>query len=354
MKDYPPNISYSSVVDWSNLLLAWRKASKGKRSGRQVSRFEYQLADELLALQNQLLTHNYKPMGYTHFYIHEPKQRLISAAPFRDRIVHHALCNIIEPVFEYYFIDDSYANRKGKGTHKAVKRLQHFSNKYRYVLRLDIVKHFQSIDHAILFDTLKKQITDKEIRYLIYNIIKSAHEFGGTDDNYLFPDDDLLSLCRPKGLPIGNLTSQFWSNCYLHPLDCFIKRELRCKGYLRYVDDFCLFSNSKAELWEWKKAVKKKLIQYRLRFHEKSAQVIPVTHGIPWLGFVVYPNYCRVKSRKVVYGTRRLKSSYKQWQQGNMSFAEFDARVQGWINHVSHANSWGLRGHVLQDFVLNP
>lgn len=346
-------IFYSAITDWSNLLLAWRKAAKGKRSAGGVSQFEYQLADELLSLQKQLLTHEYKPMDYTHFYIHEPKQRLISAAPFRDRVVHHALCNIIEPIFEHYFINDSYANRKGKGTHKAIDRLQHFSKKYRYVLRLDIVKHFQSIDHAIMFDILKKYIQDKEIRFLIYKIIKSGEGIEGMGDSHLFPNDDLLSLCRPKGLPIGNLTSQFWSNCYLHPLDCFIKRELRCKGYLRYVDDFSLFSNSKTELWEWKIQVKEKLAHYRLRFHENSAQVIPVKHGIPWLGFVVYPDYRRVKSRKVVYGTRRLKSSYQHWQQGKMSFAEFDARVQGWINHVSHADSWGLRGHVLNDFVLN-
>lgn len=301
-------MNYEQIYEWSNILLAWRKASKGKRGSRSCAAFEYRLTDELLMLQQELINGSYKPGGYTHFYIHEPKKRKISAARFRDRVVHHALCNIIEPRFESQFIPDSYANRVGKGTHQAVSRLQYFSRRYRYVLRLDIVKHFPSMD------------------------------------------DDLLSLCRPRGLPIGNLTSQFWSNCYLHPLDCFIKRELSCKPYLRYVDDFALFSNSKEQLWHWKQAVQNKLASLRLNFHEHSAQVIPVSHGIPWLGFVVHPNYITVKSRKVVFSTKRLNSAYAAWQAGEISFVEFDARVQGWINYVRYADSWGLRKQVLKGF----
>lgn len=299
------------------------------------------------------MTGTYRPGAYKHFYIHEPKRRQISAAPFRDRVVHHALCNIIEPIFEQYFIPDSYANRVGKSSHRAVHRLQNFTKHKNYVLRLDIVQHFPSLDHAILYDTLSRYIHDEGIRWLIRSIIHSGKGiFEQSREARLFPGDDLLSLCRPCGLPIGNLTSQFWSNCYLHSLDMFIKRELRCRHYVRYVDDFALFADSKSQLWEWKQAIRNKLATLRLRFHEHSAQVTPVTQGVPWLGFIVYPDYRRLKRRKVLYARKRLHSRYNEWQTGQISFAEFDASVQGWLNHASHADSWQLRKNMLRPFKL--
>lgn len=348
-----PSSSFEQICSWPNLLLAWQKASRGKRSGKACSEFEFLLADNLLQLQDQLLAEQYKPGRYTHFYIHEPKRRKISAAPFRDRVVHHALCNVIEPIFEREFINDSFANRFGKGTHKAIHRFRSFCRSKTYVLRLDIVKHFPSLDHAILYDTLSNYISDPQTQALIATIISSGQNIHEQQaDQYLFPGDDLLSLCRPKGLPIGNLTSQFWSNCYLHPLDVFVKRELSCRDYLRYVDDFALFSDSKAQLWEWKAAIREKLNILRLRFHEHSAQVTPVKAGIPWLGFVIYPEYQRVKRRKVQHARQRLQNRYQAWQNGEISFAEFDASVQGWVNHVRYADSWGLRKNMLRNFRL--
>ncbi|MEW8411372.1 MAG: RNA-directed DNA polymerase [Candidatus Thiodiazotropha sp.] len=136
----------------------------------------------------------------------------------------------------------------------------------------------------------------------------------------------------------------------LHPLDLFIKRELGCKGYLRYVDDFALFADSKQQLWAWKRAVRERLSGLRLTFHAESAQVFPTKQGIPWLGFVIYPRHRRVKHRKVVEASRRLSVRFDQWQRGEISFGEFDAGVQGWINHVRYADSWGLRQHVLKGF----
>ncbi len=201
--------------------------------------------DHLLKLREELLHGRYTPGPYTHFFIHEPKRRKISAATFRDRVVHHAVCRIIEPRFEQVFIPDSYANRVGKGTHRAIDRLQRFCRNYRYVLRCDIRQHFASIDHAILLENLRNRIHECDIIALIEKII--AGGCGVLNDEYnmvWFPGDDLLATCRPRGLPIGNLTSQFWSNCYLHPFDLFIKRELGCKAYLRYVDDFALFADN--------------------------------------------------------------------------------------------------------------
>ncbi|MCL4880425.1 MAG: RNA-directed DNA polymerase [Anaerolineae bacterium] len=271
-------------------------------------------------------------------------------------MVHHALCNLIEPLFEQQFIADSYANRVGKGTHRAVDRLQDFSRAYPYVLRADIVKHFPSIDHAILFDILGDTIRDEQTLWLVETIIRSGA--GVLADEYemvWFPGDNLFAANRPRGLPIGNLTSQFWSNVYLNPLDWFIRQELGCPAYLRYVDDFALFSRSKRQLYEWKQALIDFLATLRLTIHEPQAQVIPVRHGIPWLGFVVYPTHRKLKARNVVKFTRRLRQRWSDYCAGDIPFAEFDASVQGWINHVRYADTWGLREHVLgQGFVYKP
>jgi len=299
-----------------------------------------------------LLDGRYRPGAYTHFYIHEPKRRRISAAPFRDRVVHHALCNVIEPLFERRFIPDSYANRPERGTHRALDRLQHFARRHRYALRMDIRQHFAAIDHSLLMHSLGKIIDDAALLRLCGLILASGN--GVLDQDYdmvFFPGDDLLAVCRPRGLPIGNLTSQFWSNCYLHELDLFVKRELRCGAYLRYVDDFALFADDKRTLWAWKHAVIEKLAELRLTVHAGPAQVVPVRQGIPWLGFVVFPDHRRVKGRKVRHAAKRLAERFEAWRAGRISFADFDASVQGWINHVRYADSWRLRERILSKMV---
>lgn len=339
--------AFERLCAWENLLQAERKAARGKRGQAAAARFEFALAERLLELKNELETGQYRPGGYVNFFIHEPKRRKISAAPFRDRVVHHALCNVIEPRFERLFIADSYANRVGKGTHRAIDRLQHFAQRYRYVLRADIVRHFPSIDHQILRATLARVVPEADLLALIDRLIASGA--GVLDEEYTmvyFPGDDLFAACRPRGLPIGNLTSQFWSNCYLHPFDQFVTRELHCAAYLRYVDDFALFSDSKRELWAWKRAIVERLASLRLTIHAGPAQVVPVGNGIPWLGFVVYPTHQRVKARKVRSATRRLGARLDEYLGGRISFAELDASVKGWVNHVRHADSWGLRRHV--------
>jgi len=152
---------------------------------------------------------------------------------------------------------------------------------------------------------------------------------------------------RPRGLPIGNLTSQFWSNVYLNDLDWFVQRELGCQNYLRYVDDFALFSDSKRELWAWKQALIERLGQERLTMHEAEARVLPVEGGVPWLGFVVYPTHRRLKARNAVNFTSRLARNLDLYAAGQISFAELDASVLGWVNHVRYADTWGLREHIL-------
>jgi len=342
----------AQVCAWENLLAAWRSAARGKRGKPGVAAFAYQAADRLLEIQAGLRDGTWRPGEFVHFEIHSPKRRRISAAPFADRVVHHALCNVIGPVFERLFIADSYANRVGKGTHRAVDRLQGFTRRYRYGLRLDVVKHFPSIDHEILINVLRGAIGDEQVLALAARILASGDRVLEQEyEMSWFPGDDLWAAGRPRGLPIGNLTSQFWSNCYMNPLDQYVKRELGCGAYLRYVDDMALFSDSKAALWEWKAGIVERLERMRLTIHEGQAQVTPVEGGIAWLGFVVYPTHRLLKGRKAVEGRRGLEERFGLWQAGAISYGEFAASVQGWVNHVRYADSWGLRERVLGELI---
>jgi len=352
---------YARIHTWDNLLLAYRKASKGKRSKEPAARFEYHLEDNLITLQDELRTKTYHPGAYNSFYIHEPKRRLISAAPFRDRVVHHALCNVIEPIFERSFIHDSYANRVGKGTHRALDRAQRYARRYRYVLPCDVRQFFPSIDHAILRDILARKIRDPDTMWLIDRILESG--VGVLSEEYQmvwFPGDDpstgsgqgLLAAERPRGLPIGNLTSQFWANCYLNPFDHFVKRELRCQGYVRYVDDMLFFADDKDQLWAWKRAIVARLARLRLTIHEECAQVRPVTEGFPFLGFVVYPHKRRLRRRKGVAYARRFRVLVREYAAGRLPLERVTASAQGWANHARFGDTLGLRRAVLSSVTL--
>ncbi len=341
---------YNDIISWDNLWLAFQHAARGKRRGNAAAGFEHQVADRLIDLQRDLGAETYRPGAYTNFYIHEPKHRLISAAPFRDRVAHHALCNVITPIFEQRFIEHSYANRVGKGTHRALDCFQSNMKRYRYVLRGDIVEHFPSLDHAILRAEIATVIDDDRAMRLVDAILSSGA--GVLVNEYtpvLFAGDDLLALARPRGLPIGNLTSQFWSNVYMNPFDWFVQRELGCAAYLRYVDDFALFSDSKQQLYAWKRAMIKRLARLRLTLHESQAQAEVCEDGAPWLGFVLYPTHRLLKRRNAVNFTQRLARHLTDYRAGRISFAELDAGVQGWINHVRYADTWGLRRHILSN-----
>ena len=343
---------YPKVCDWDNLYLAYRKARKGKRGRPPAATFEYDLEANLVHLRRELAEKTYTPGNYYSFYIHEPKRRLISAAPFRDRVVHHALCNVIEPIFERGFIYDSYANRVGKGTHRALDRAQQFARCFGYVLPCDVRQFFPSIDHAILRGILARKLADEDVLWLIDCILASG--VGVLSEEYnmqWFPGDDLLAANRPRGLPIGNLTSQFWANCYLNPLDHFVKRVLRCEGYVRFVDDLLLFAADKQTLWAWRQAIVDQLADQRLTIHP-GAHPRPVTEGIPFLGFVVFPTHRRLKRRKVIHYRRRLKAMLHAYSDGMLSADQVTASILGWINHARYGDTWGLRHAVLESATL--
>lgn len=338
---------FEALTSWPNLLLAYRKASRGKRGGAAVAAFEHRLEDNLFQLQRELRTRTYGPGRYQSFYIHEPKRRLISAAPFRDRVVHHAVCNLLEPIFERSFVADSYANRRAKGTHRALERVQGLARTYRYALQCDVRQFFPSIDHWILRGLLSRKVEDDSVLWLIDAILESGR--GVLDDAYemvYFPGDDLFAVNRSRGLPIGNLTSQFWANVYLNPIDHFIKRELGCAGYVRYVDDLVIFHDTKRTLWEWKKRLVKRLERLRLTLHQ-GAQPQPVSEGLPFLGFVVFADHRRLKRRKAIHFERRLREKIGRYLRDPSQRDLLLASIQGWVNHARYGNTVGLRRAVI-------
>jgi RNA-directed DNA polymerase len=338
---------YNHLTSWDNLLLAYQRAAKGKRSQPTVAAFEHRLEERLIELQAELRAYTYRPGRYASFYIHEPKRRLISAAPFRDRVIHHALCNVIEPLFERSFIADSYANRIDKGTHRAIERAQQLARRYPYVLQCDVRQFFPSIDHALLHGILARKISDGDVLWLVEQILASGR--GVLTEEYemvYFSGDDLFVVNRPRGLPIGNLTSQFWGNVYLNPFDHFVTRTLRCPGYVRYVDDMLLFAKDKKTLWQWKAAVCERLATLRLTIHP-GAHPHPVSEGIPFLGFVVFPQRRRLKRRKGVHFQRRFRRLLQEFQAGTIPLAQVTVRVRAWINHVRYGNTVGLRKAIL-------
>ncbi len=335
---------YPKIYDFENLERSFRKARRGKRHKSNVASFELNLDQELLSLHDELKDQSYRPGGYRHFHIYERKPRRISAAPFRDRVLHHALCNVLEPIWEARFIHDSYACRKGKGTHAALDRSTHFARRYPYVLQCDIVQFFPSVDHEILHRLLARYIACPPTLDLIQQIIASGQSIH--DERYemeWFPGDDLLAVARPRGLPIGNQTSQFWANVYLHELDQFIKQGLHCRAYLRYCDDFMLFADDKPTLHRWRREIETFLVNLRLKIHAHKTSVHPVATGIPFLGLTVFPTHRRLRRQNGIAFQRRFKRQLKQFEQGEITREQLDQSVRAWIGHAGHADTWGLR-----------
>lgn len=348
MKTY--NNLYPQITDFDNLHQAWRKARRGKRYKSAAATFERHLDEEITLLAHELTEESWQPGGFRSFTVHEPKRRKISAAPFRDRVVHHALVNVIEPLYERKFIYDSYANRKGKGTHAALDRCTHYMRRYKYVLQCDVQQFFPAVDHQILKDILVKTIACQSTLNLCSKIVDSG--VGVLSAEYemrWFPDDDLFAVERPRGLPIGNLTSQFWANVYMNELDQFVKHTLRCGGYVRYVDDFLLFADDKATLHEWQIAIIAFLRELRLTIHKNRAQPKSVSHGIPFLGFTIYPDHRRLKRSKGITYRRHLKTLWRHYQTGEITREQGRVSVMAWLGHVQHGDTWGLQRKMFRE-----
>ena len=284
---------FDTMTSFDHLLASARRAARGKRHRPGVAGFLFRLERLVLHLQAGLRDRTWAPGGYREFIVHEPKRRLISAAPFADRVVHHALVGVLEPVFEPTFIFDSYACRNGRGTHRAVERYQAWSRSSRYFLKMDVQKFFPSVDHALLQEILARKIKDPGILALVRRIVEGSNPQEPAV--FYFPGDELFTpLDRRRGLPIGNQTSQFFSNVYLNPLDHYVKDTLRVPRYLRYVDDLVVMGDSRRELHRLRERIEEFCWGLRLRFNPIKCYVAPVDQGLRLLGYRVFPHRIRL------------------------------------------------------------
>lgn len=334
---------WKDLISFENLYRAYLKARKGKGKSVEVARFSLNLERNLLRLQWQLQQGNYQPGEYRFFTLYERKPRLIAAAPFIDRVVHHAVLNRIEPAIDKQFIDDSYACRKGKGVHAAVDRYQQWAKRYRYALKMDVARYFPSIDHHRLQDQLRRKIKDADTLRLLDSIIGHSPEICG----------EPLFQGRRCGLPIGNLTSQFFANLYLDGMDHYFKETCRVKAYLRYVDDIILLSNDKSQLHEIKLQTAEYLKNEFLRLHPRKATIFRTDKGVDVLGYRVFPDFRQLRNDNGHRFARKLRAMSVAYAEGDRSFDEMNPSVQSWIGHALHGDTWGLRKQIFSSVAFS-
>jgi len=347
------NHLWPELTSIPNLFDAARRAAAGKRSRPDVAAFLANLEPELYLLQRQLAGGSYRPGPYRTFRIVDPKPRLISAAPFRDRVVHHALTNIVEPIFERSFVPYSFACRAGFGTHKALAHARRACARYSCVLKLDVQKYFPSIDHQILEALLARRIHCPDTLRLIRLIISGSNP--QEEVLHYFPGDTLFTPHqRRRGLPLGNQTSQFFANVYLNPTDHMIVRNLRPGAYARYVDDFLLFSDSKEQLHEMLRRIREFLYGFRLTLHPTKSRVHWCRDGFPFLGFRLFPTHARLARSNVIHFRRRLRRLHADYHAGLIDKETVNRSVRAWIGHAMHGDTWRLREQIFQAFPFRP
>ena len=319
------------LCEFSHLLQAFRKARTGSGLTEESAAFEFYLEKELLALEGELKKGTYQPANYHYFRIYEPKERLISVAPFRDRVVHHAVVGLLEPIYERTFIYHSYATRKYKGNHLARVQAQKWVRGYRCFFKADVEKYFASIDHEILLALLKKKIKDKPFMDLIERIIRNGGEQG-------------------KGLPIGNLTSQFFANVYLNPLDHFINQELNLRGYVRYMDDWVCFHDEKKVLLPAKREIEAFLSEkLQLRLKPSASYLGYCSQGLSFLGARIYRGTMGIKRENFIRARRRMKRKVALFEEGEIEEQHFLDSMNAYWAYLSSFDSLGLRKKLLNE-----
>ncbi len=310
MKVY--NNIFDDTISVENLFLSWKEFKKGKTNKQETLEFELNLEQNIFQLHKELKTQTYKHGSYKTFKISDPKPREINKASVKDRIVHHTVCNILIKAFESIFISNSFSCRKNKGTHKGVYKLEELLRKVSknntnscFVLKCDIKKFFENIDHDILLSILFKRIQDKEFQWLLYTVIDSFK----------------------KGIPLGNVTSQWFANIYLNELDQYLERELKVKNYVRYTDDFLIISSGKEELKKYLNNILNFLIdKLKIKLHSNKVIIKKYIQGIDFLGYITLPHYrlIRTKTKK-----RILKRINKK-------------NYPSYMGVLSHANSYNF------------
>lgn len=335
---------FDELCHYDNLYAAYWKARQGKTQRKYVLDFEKKLPENLLLLQQDLQFQTYHPKPLQTFILRDPKTRKISKSEFRDRVVHHALCNIIEPLLEKHFIYDSYANRKKKGTLKAIGRFDTFKRKVShnntrtcFVLKADIRQYFETVDHSILLSILKKKINDEKIFHLI-TVILNNYSSGELN----------------KGMPLGNLTSQFFANVYLNELDQFIKHTLKAHFYIRYVDDFVILHHDRKMLEEYLFCINQFLQeQLSLQIHPEKSGILRLDQGILFLGFRIFYHHKLIRRKNILKFWQKYQHLKESYSQGLLDREKAIESLGGWLAYVSYANTYKYRRKLLQDFDIS-
>ncbi len=345
---------FEKVCEFDNLYLSYLEAREGKRYRGPVLQFTYQLEDNLVEIQNELLNNTYRITNYTQFIITDPKRRLITALDFRDRVVQWAIYRQVYPIFEKRFIYHSYGCREEKGTHKAVAQLHNWlkavdrkPEKY-YYLKLDMSKFFYSVNREILLEIIKRRISDDRLINLLELIIASGDiqpVDGFAADAYPVNDSKV-------GLPIGNLTSQMFANIYLNELDQFVKNELHLHYYIRYMDDIIILGESKELLHQVKDRVEE-FVNHKLglRLNGKTA-IRPISMGIEFVGYVVWPTHVKLRKATALKMKSNIKDKCWKLKNGQISADKLDATVGSYNGLMKHCNSYNLRCKLYEKYDL--
>ncbi len=320
--------TFEEIISFSNLFLAIKKAAKGHRKTVEVQKFLFNLENELLELNRQLTLKSYRPANYFVFKINDPKPRTIHAPRFKDLVVQHAFCRVLEPLFEKRLINKSYACRKGKGTHSAINEAQKLSRKNDYYLKFDIKSYFDSVDHSVLKLLLRKLIQNEKIIEVFEKIINHSP----------------TTTLKNKGLPLGNLTSQYFANLYLGELDHYIKDYLGIKHYVRFMDDCVVWKSSKLELHEDLKKIEHYLnSRLMLLLKSKATAIRPVREGLTFLGFRIFPNLIRIERKKLVMLRNKINQRKNMFLKGKINGEFYRQSMTSMLAHIKHANTLNLR-----------
>ena len=342
---------YQQIYTQENLWSAYMKAKKGKRLRNDVAKFSLNVEYELNALRQELINENYRASEYNYFEIYERKPRLISVAKFRDRVLHHAIMNIVEPYIDKRMIHHSYACRQGKGVHKAIDYYQKQANRFAYVLKLDIRLYFQSIDHEILKSFITKIFKDKKLLALLNHIIDSAQHPRPSRFHFL-GDDIFAPLERNHGIPIGNLTSQVFANLYLDQIDHWLQDNKKVGASFRYMDDITILADNKQDLWDVKNELNNNLSKIRLKLHTNKVELRPTRNKIDLLGYQVSRNKRWLRNDNGYRAVARFKKLSYDFSKYKINFSEINPRVQSWLGHAKHAQTYGLRKVIFNNLVF--
>ena len=327
--------TFDDVASFAGLLSATGRARRANPGSAETLAYLADLESHTVALRDELRDGTYRPGPLRHFTIHEPKRRRISAAPFRDRVVHHALCAVLEPVFEGALTPHSFACRRGMGLHRAVSTAQRHLRRHPYALKCDIRHYFETVDHGLLQEAVARRIRDHEIRTLCGHII--ANGMVSMNDG------------RPTGIPIGNLTSQHFANFHLARMDHWILRRLGNGAYVRYMDDLLMFGDDKAELWRVEDALATYLDErLRLTLKRSISAVYKHTVGVPFLGLRIFRGTVRLQGvarRRLI---RKLGAARRALDSGRIDEATYQAKIGGLLGYALAADSVGLRRSVLE------